>query len=361
MRKTRLLGLTTLLITLAFIFSQSSVFANWTLTSEGKLIYEPEGQVLGTKDNPGKGDENRSDKAQSNKSNATAADSDQESSDDTDDNSPGNSQKSEKSNQGKGNQKTATDSGDINTVRIKTTGNDKVKVKFVNKHGDTIDVPAGTESGEFVIEPPDYQQNVKVKTQKHAAYVIRNKIAAQTNFPLTVNLETNELIVTTPKGSKVVTVLPDKAVENMLAANVLDQLGGKGGLRWLQQQATPSATPIATDSGEIDDQDDEPDDATDSGDMEEPTPTPSTDTQEPDDATESAAPEVEEEVDTVVTLTTDEEGTLVYEIKGVKYKKFFGIRKVELQRVAVVSAETGELIRLDQDFLTRLLDLLSTS
>ena len=48
---------------------------------------------------------------------------------------------------------------------------------------------------------------------------------AETKFPLSVNLATNELIVTTPAGERVVTVLPDQAVQNMLAANVIDQLG----------------------------------------------------------------------------------------------------------------------------------------
>lgn len=69
---------------------------------------------------------------------------------------------------------------------------------------DEIEVEAGEEEGEFVVR--------------------RGQMQARTNFPLSINLATNELVVTTPAGEKVVTVLPDQAVQNMLAANVIDQL-----------------------------------------------------------------------------------------------------------------------------------------
>lgn len=68
-----------------------------------------------------------------------------------------------------------------------------------------IEVEAGEKEGEFVFR--------------------RGQVEAETKFPLSVNLATNELIVTTPAGERVVTVLPDQAVQNMLAANVIDQTG----------------------------------------------------------------------------------------------------------------------------------------
>src|SRR3990167_5176005 len=105
-----------------------------------------------------------------------------------------------------------------------------------------------TDFEEVVINPSEEEDDIIVRSSGSASLVIRNKIFAQTHFPLMVNLETNELIVTTPKGTKTVTILPDKAVENMLAANVLDQLGGKGGILWLSNQATPSAAPTSTHS-----------------------------------------------------------------------------------------------------------------
>ena len=52
----------------------------------------------------------------------------------------------------------------------------------------------------------------------------RNRVRARTNFLLSVDLNTNELIVTTPNGVKRVTVLPDQAIANLLANDVIDRL-----------------------------------------------------------------------------------------------------------------------------------------
>lgn len=233
------------------------------------------------------------------------------------------------------------------TVRLKPKGY-QLEITVEDENGEEIEVPEGTESAEFEIEDPE--ETTKIRSLKNSYAVIRNKIAAQTHFPLMVNLETNELIVTTPKGQKVVTVLPDKAVQNMLAANVIDQLGGKGGLLWLEYQAsftptaTPSATPTATESatptpGE---------EATEAGELEvSPTPVPT--------VPEEEIPPVEE----VISLTTTKDGVLAYEIPGVKFKKLFGMIKIKLDRTAIVSAETGELLGIKEALLAKILDLLS--
>jgi hypothetical protein len=52
----------------------------------------------------------------------------------------------------------------------------------------------------------------------------KNNIAATTNFPLAIDLGTNQLVVTTPAGQKIVAVLPDDAVQNMLATGVINAL-----------------------------------------------------------------------------------------------------------------------------------------
>lgn len=208
----------------------------------------------------------------------------------------------------------------------------KIKVKDDQLE---LTTEGSTTSSSLAIEDKENKDQTKVRAQDNTAYVIRNKIAAQSHFPLMVNLETNELIVTTPKGTKVVTVLPDAAVQHMLAANVLDQLGGKGGLRWLeyqQVQASSSAAPIATDSA---------------------TPTPIL------EATPSSTLEVVDTADNVVVLTTTNDGTLVYEIQGFKNKKLLGFKPIELPRTVIVSAETGELVQIVQNLKTRVLDLLS--
>ena len=293
-----------LLAGLLVLSSTSSASAFWLLDSNGQLFFE-DGFVLGKKDtNPGRG------------SSASQGQDSDEDEDDEDESGPGRST-------------SVTPKG--NRANLESRG----KRLNVNFNGLGSETEEGTPSGEFDIEDPEDDDVTTVKANGNAALVIRNKIAAQTHFPLMVNLDTNELIVTTPHGEKIVTILPDKAVENMLAANVLDQLGGKGGLLWLQSVATPSATPVATGSAE-------PEDGTPSA-----------------TATPSATPESSTEVETDVTLTTDEDGTLVYEIEGYKNKKFLALFDVQLQRVVIVSAETGELIKVKQNFPTRLLDLLS--
>jgi len=231
----------------------------------------------------------------------------------------------------------------------------KFKVTELDEEGEEVeDSEVPDELGELQIgadlEGEEEGRLIIVKAQGNAAFVISNKLAAQTNFPLMVNLDTNELIVNTPKGSKIVTVLPDAAVANMLAANVLDQLGGKGGLLWLKSQPTPtatiSATPTATASATPTLVEEPTPTATDSG---EPTATPSGE----------ATITVESLEDTPIRLVLTDDGVLAYEINGIKIKKFLGIFKIKLNRVVFVSAETGELLFIKQNFLTRVLDTLS--
>lgn len=287
MFKNKVILLALLLFGFVLLLSRQETMARWVVTSNGILVYEDNGSVLGKKETP-----------------------------------PGFSQRETRSPQ----------------LILEREGG-KIRLRVENKEGQEQELPEGSESGELVIEEPEDNNNTTIKSTGNAYMVIRNKIAAQTHFPLMVNLETNELIVTTPAGQKVVTVLPDAAVAHMLAANVLDQLGGKGGLRWLATQptATPSATPTATPSGEI-------------------TPTPGEGTPTPSPEL-TATPTITPMEG--ITLTITKEGTLAYEIPGLKFKKLLGVWKVTLQRVAVVSAETGELLDIQESPFTRILDLLS--
>ncbi len=299
-----------LFLCLAGVFSllvfTNEVSAHWILTSEGLLIFDSSEQVLGRKEGispPGL------------------------------EKAPGQEKKEETE------LPTTESTEEKKPKKVKLVPKGlQLQVTIEDENGEEIELPEGTESAEFEIEEPE--ETTKIRSMKNSYAVIRNKIAAQTHFPLMVNLETNELIVTTPKGQKVVTVLPDKAVENMLAANVIDQLGGKGGLLWLEYQAslTPTSTPSATPTGATESATPTPEGATEAGTIEE----------EP--------PPVEE----VVSLTTTDEGILAYEIPGIKYKKLFGLIKITLKRNVIVSAETGELLGIQQSLLTRILDLLST-
>ena len=111
-------------------------------------------------------------------------------------------------------------------------------------------------------------------------------ISAQSNFPLSVNPETNELIVTTPNGEKVVTILPDQAISNML------------------------------ENGKI---------------------------------TSVLSSQIEE----------GENGQLEYQVEGEDQEKLLGIFKVKIHKRLIVSAQTGEEISSQLDFLNKLLDALS--
>lgn len=65
---------------------------------------------------------------------------------------------------------------------------------------------------------------VKISTAAGQTAVVDQRVGALVNFPLSINPTTKELTVTTPAGSKVVTVLPQKAVDNMLASHVMDDV-----------------------------------------------------------------------------------------------------------------------------------------
>ena len=290
-----------------------------TVDSQGNVRQSSVGQVLGKTDNPGiaQGKPESPGRSESNRQTQTT-----------------------QTNQAQ-NTETSTQVGRGGLLRIDPSGNKLNVIREEKQETDTFD--------EIVINPIEDKNDIIIRSSNSASLVIRNKIFAQTHFPLMVNLETNELIVTTPKGTKTVTILPDKAVENMLAANVLDQLGGKGGILWLSNQATPSAAPTSTPSASPTPNEE----VTPSGIL-----TPSI----TEIATSTPTPEVspEPELTEQIVLTQIEDGTIVYKIPGIKFAKFLRLFDVELKRTAVVSAETGELLSIEQDFLSQIISLLSS-
>jgi len=338
---------------LAFIvfLAGNKARAAWRVDSLGRVVYEVEGDVLGKPENPGKSDQapgqsKNIDDVDLGKEDAkeSASMDETEDTDETDVEDLEESEEDEESGEKVTGQERAAERKTVRTneyvgrgskLRIKHEKNNRIQLELENG-GDEI--PESTPSAELEIEDSVNKNKTKVRSNGRAFSVIRDNIEAKTNFPLSVDLDTNELIVTTPKGSKVVTILPDQAVSNMLAANVLDQAGGKGGFQWLasqqesgqeERESTPSA-----------------DEATDSADVEE----------LEEEVAPSATASVDEED---IELTATDNGTLAYEIPGIKYKKLFGLFDIKLQRKAVVSAETGELLRLEQDFRDRILSFLS--
>ena len=141
-----------------------------------------------------------------------------------------------------------------------------------------------------------------IPTTDNQLALTQNQIAALTDFPLSINVETKELIITTSTGQKVVTVLPDDAVRNLLATGIINSV------------ETPPAD-IAT---------------------------------QDQLGTLTGVVEIE---------THDNE--IVYKIKGKKTHLMLGIIPVTTPVTAFVSTDTGLTVAKQQSILTNVIDFLS--
>lgn len=190
-----------------------------------------------------------------------------------------------------------------------------VKVRYELKDGQLV-VKVENEAGEELeLEDEEIEQiedeveeeleddGIKIASAAGKLAVVKNKFAASTNFPLSINPDTNELIVTTPAGQKVVTILPDQAVQNMLATNVISRLGTQAIVDAALQNQVASASAI-------------------------------------------------------IALGV-RNNVPIYEIPGIRDFRLLGFIPVSAPVTAVVSAETGKLVTAEQPLLTRIVDLLS--
>lgn len=147
-------------------------------------------------------------------------------------------------------------------------------------------------------------RGVRVSTAAGERFVLQQgATGAVTKFPLTLDLATNTLTVNTPAGERPVTVLPGQAVTGLLVAQIVSQIGG--------QRVAELAT-----SGEL------------TG------------------------------VKQLITLA-DREGVSVYEIVGLSNQRLLGLIPVAVERTAIVSAETGELVTVRESLLNRVIDALA--
>lgn len=207
--------------------------------------------------------------------------------------------------------KTRTEEGRSRTdvyqggVKVRLEREDgRFRLKAENEQGETTDL--GDDEIISIDERAD-KERIRIRTfntapdgAQNRAIVERLNTQALTDLPLSVNLETNELTVTTPAGERTVTVLPDQAVQNMLAANVIDRIGGPAVAELLQQSSI-------------------------------------------------------ETLEHVITLA-EQNGVPVYEIAGTKQQRLFGFIPVAVQLIVTVSAETGEVLDTDQSFVDSVID-----
>lgn len=264
----------------ALIASRGLVSADWRLNGFGQLVYYTNGFVLGDDDgeesHSGSGDNSGSGSHETPKPSETP-------------------KTEEHTEEQKVEEQREVKADEVKMERETEQNGVKTKIKIEAKNGKIhlkteLENEDLGEQEEFEIEDRSDDDSIHVATGSSGALTFRrHRTEAETHFPLSVDPETNELIVTTPSGSKTVSVLPDSAVEHMLAGDILDHV------------STDSAQP-ALELGEVN-------------------------------------------------------GTLAYRIKGSKVEKFLGLFPVTLQKNALVSAETGELLGTQASLLTRLLDL----
>lgn len=115
------------------------------------------------------------------------------------------------------------------------------RIKFEVKDGETrvkIETKTGQPQQEFEVSSKSSElaeiesseeEKFKIKIRvRDGGFELKAKGAtALTNFPLSFNPETNELSVTTPKGTVLIKTLPQIAVQNILASNVMDRVLGQ--------------------------------------------------------------------------------------------------------------------------------------
>lgn len=177
-------------------------------------------------------------------------------------------------------------------------------VKVENEEGKGLELEdEEIEKIEDEVEEELEDDGIKIATAAGKLAVIKNRFGASTNFPLSINPATNELIITTPAGQRTVTILPDQAVQNMLAANVISRLGSQAIVdAALENQVASASAIIAL-------------------------------------GVRNNAP--------------------IYEIPGIRDFRLLGFIPVSAPVTAIVSAETGKLVTAEQPLLTRIVDLLS--
>ncbi|KXK09211.1 MAG: hypothetical protein UZ21_OP11001000269 [Microgenomates bacterium OLB22] len=211
-------------------------------------------------------------------------------------------------------QKIKTKVGDDGLTKIEIE-NGAVKLKYIivngqmilkaeNEDGEEVDV-ADEDLAELENELGDELEEDDIRlvpTADHQLALTQYQIAALTDFPILVNSQTRELIVTTPDGQRVVTVLPGEAVQNLLATGIINSMD------------TP--------------------------------PTGIT---------------VQDQLDTVTGVVDliEREGEIVYKIKGRKTHRILGLIPLTTPVTAFVSIDSGLPVAKEQSVLTDVIDFLS--
>ena len=212
--------------------------------------------------------------------------------------------------------KTRTEDGKTRTdvyqggtkVRLERVGN-RFRIKVTNKLGEETDL--GEDQVIIIDERADRNQirlrtfDTTIAQLQNRAIIERLNTQALTDLPLSIDLATNELTVTTPAGERTITILPDQAVQNMLAANVIDRIGGQELVNLVRQGGIETLAHVI--------------------------------------------------------LLSEQNGVPIYAIAGAKDHRLLGFIPVTTDVTVTVSAETGEVLDIEQSFLDTIIDIFSTS
>ncbi|MEK7166073.1 MAG: hypothetical protein AAB874_04690 [Patescibacteria group bacterium] len=195
---------------------------------------------------------------------------------------------------------------DITSGGIKTrleNRDDRVIVKVEQEDGTETELEDS--EGTFLkIEERLNDDGIKVSTGSGERFILtRGNTGAVTQFPLSVDLATNTLFLNTPSGQQSVRVLPDRAIQNLIAANVVSRI-----------RDSLLAESIKT--GNL-----------------------------------AALAEI--------IVLGEQNGIPVYEINGISDQKLLGFIPVEIEKKVTVSAETGEVVKVNQSSLNSLVDFIS--
>lgn len=139
-----------------------------------------------------------------------------------------------------------------------------------------------------------------VATMEGKMVIVEKNLGAVSKFPLQVDPQTNALIVTTPAGAKTVTILPDEALNNLLASRLITEIDSSN------TQGSLASLNRVVDLEELN-------------------------------------------------------GVLVYKVSGKRKNLVFGILPVKTSVMAYVSAQDGKVIQSSQSFFGRILNRISTA
>lgn len=178
----------------------------------------------------------------------------------------------------------------------------KLVLKVENETGEEVELEDDElEELEDEAENELEEEDLAIQSvEGNALAVTKNQVAAITDFPLSIDVGTNQLILSTPEGPRVVTVLPDQAVQNLLATGIINRV---------ETPNTDTATQLGAFTG-------------------------------------------------VVKLEI-RNNDIVYKVNGVKTHRMLGFIPISTDTTAFVSANSGTVVEQQRSVLANVVDFLS--